>query len=146
MIMELETIEYDYGMAKHYAERSEREALLWSVLKWLHFSTVHESRLRGAWHVICGVCWRYASPKDGCVKCPLTIYGEKCTDSDESLWRKVETAYDTWNHGYGSKQDIKAFRVAAREFARVLVRIYNRTYEDKIKVDFGGMKIVSTNC
>ena len=93
--MQLDTIEYNYGMAKYYSDHSNREALLWSVLKWLHFGTVHEDRLRKVWHNIDGLCWRFAGPQLDCAECPLTKAGMKCTGvkDHESPWIEVEAYY-----------------------------------------------------
>jgi hypothetical protein len=145
MNMELLTTEYGYGLAKQYAERSDREALLWSVLKWLNLSTIHESELSDAWHTICGLCWRHSGGRveNSCVQCPLTLAGNRCLISS-APWPVAQEAYEAWKH-IGTEHDLKEFRKAAREFTRVLARIYNDTYPDqKIKVDFEGMKLVST--
>ncbi len=143
--MLLDTFEYSYGMAKEHTERSEREALLWSVLKWLNLSTIEEGSLRDAWHTICGLCWRYAdehNPEGACVECPLTLIGNRCLLSF-APWPKAQDAYEHWNnHGCDEKRGLKAFRKEARSFTMILARIYNDTYPDqKIKIDFGGMKI-----
>ncbi|MBW8002578.1 MAG: hypothetical protein FVQ80_11230 [Planctomycetes bacterium] len=141
--MELHTFEYSYGLTKEYAERSDREALLWSVLKWLNLSTVDENRLRVEWHTICGLCWRHAGYISlySCVECPLTLTGNRCLLSS-APWPKAQDAFTAWDHSQSSEKEFKAFRKEARSFTMILARIYNDTYPDKkIRIDFGGMKI-----
>ncbi len=148
--MQLETLDYNYGMARTYAERSDREALLWSVLKWLKLGTIHENRLRDAWHTICGLCWRYAGGKvDNCAVCPLALAGYRCyryrgSDSgNPSPWQEASEAYDSWSH-LNSEQSFKKFRKEAQKFTMILARIYNDTYPDrKIIVDFGRKELRS---
>lgn len=145
--MTLETIEYNYGSAQFCAERSDREALLWSVLKWLNLGTIHENRLHDAWHTVCGLCHRHA---DGlftaCVKCPLALAGYKCvirgTTQERTLWLDASDAFDSWHH-MRTQKNLAEFRRQARKFTMILARIYNEIYPDqKIRIDFAGTKIV----
>lgn len=146
-MMELKTSEFNYGLAEFYAARSNREALLWSVLKWLNYSTIHGDGLLAAWHCTCGLCKRHAhgGTIQECRDCPLAKAGHLCVgwSGDESLWTKAEDAFNGWKlfSGRGEKY-LEEFRTTAREFTKVLTRIYNHLYDQKIGISFKDKKII----
>lgn len=119
----------DYDPSKDHTEAAagRERALLQSIRKWRHMSSVPGKDLQQAWaDAGCCLCNRYRGRCQQRKVCPLSLVNQDCP-VDGSLWRQALNAYYAWERE-GSLGRLRAFKYRARSVLWWLGEAYHQLY------------------